>query len=211
MSVHRRSRYGRLPGLAAVGLIAAGTAVLGICVTQHPGPPQPGAAAARPGAAPRATGLVLAAAAPVHVDIPRLGIHAPLISVGLQADGTLAAPPLRQSRLAGWYAQGPTPGEVGPAILLGHVDSRRGPAVFFELGRARPGDRVEVTRRDRTVATFTVDSVERVPKSRFPTNQVYGDLTYAGIRLITCGGGFDGHHYTGNVIVFGHLVGARPS
>jgi sortase (surface protein transpeptidase) len=198
--------------VAAAGLIAAGAVVLGICVSQSSGPPQPGAGAARPGARPpQASGPVLGASQPVRVDIPRLGVHAPLISLGLTPDGSVAVPSLKQARLAGWYDQGPTPGEVGPAVLLGHVDSKKGPAVFFELGRARPGDRIDVTRKDRTVAAFTVDSVERVAKAQFPTNRVYGDLTYAGIRLITCGGGFDGHHYTGNVIVYGHLAGAHPS
>lgn len=197
--------------MAAAGLIAAGAAVLGICVSRSSGPPQPGAAAARPSRPPQATGPVLGASRPVRVDIPRIGVHAPLISLGLKKDGSVAVPPLKEAGLAGWYDQGPTPGEIGPAVLLGHVDSRKGPAVFFELGRTHPGDRIDVTRKDRSVVTFAVDSVERVPKARFPTDRVYGDLRYAGIRLITCGGGFDGHHYTGNVIVYGHLVGARPT
>jgi sortase (surface protein transpeptidase) len=191
----------------AAGLIAAGAVVLGICVSRSSGPPQPGADAARPGL-PVAAGPVLGASQPVRVDIPRIGVHAPLISLGLKPDGSVAVPSLKQARLASWYDQGPTPGEVGPAVLLGHVDSKKGPAVFFELGRMRPGDRIDVARKDRTVARFTVDSVERVPKAQFPTNRVYGDLAYAGIRLITCGGGFDGHHYTGNVIVYGHLTGS---
>lgn len=212
MSAHSRSRHGgRLLNLAAVGLIAVGVAVLGICVSHSSGPPQPATDAARHGRLPEAAGPVLGASEPVRVDIPRLGVHAPLVRLGLKPDGSVDVPSLAQAKLAGWYDQGPTPGEVGPAVLLGHVDTRKGPAVFFDLGRARPGDRIDVARKDRTVATFAVDSVERVPKAKFPTDRVYGDLRYAGIRLITCGGDFDGHHYTGNVIVYGHLIGGHPS
>lgn len=190
----------------------AGAAVLGFDACQSPGPPQPDRDAARPQAADRAPiGPVLGASAPVRVDIPRVGIHSRLLRLGLAPDGSVAVPSLSHAELAAWYDKGPSPGELGPAVLVGHVDTKTGPAVFFSLGRLRPGDPVDVTRADRTMATFTVDSVERVPKKHFPTSRVYGDLRYAGLRLITCGGDFDGHHYVDNTIVFAHLAAARPA
>jgi sortase (surface protein transpeptidase) len=152
---------------------------------------------------------VLAASTPVRVDIPRIGVHSRLLALGLERDGTIATPPLSKARLAGWYDKGPTPGELGPAVLLGHVDTKKGPAIFYKLGRMRPGDTVDVTRKDGVVAAFTVDSVEHVSKAHFPTQRVYGDLGFAGLRLITCGGDFNGHSYTGNTIVYGHLSAGR--
>jgi sortase (surface protein transpeptidase) len=152
---------------------------------------------------------VLGASRPTRVDIPRIGVHSRLLALGLQRDGTIATPPLSQARLASWYDKGPTPGERGPAVILGHVDTKKGPAVFYKLGRLRPGDAVRVTRKDGGVAAFTVDSVEHVSKAHFPTRRVYGDLGFAGLRLITCGGDFNGHSYTGNTIVYGHLTGRQ--
>jgi sortase (surface protein transpeptidase) len=184
-----------------------GAAVLGFNACRNSGPPRPGPGAARPSASPPSSGPVLAASTPVRVDIPRIGVHSRLLALGLQRDGTIETPSLKQARLAGWYDKGPTPGELGPAVIVGHVDTKKGPAVFYGLGRLRPGDAVEVTRKDGAVAAFTVDSVERVLKTHFPTKRVYGDLDFAGLRLITCGGDFDGHSYLSNTIVYGHLTG----
>ena len=117
-------------------------------------------------------------------------------------------PPLSQAQEAGWYRLGPAPGARGAAVIAGHVDTTRGPAVFFRLGALRPGDLVRVRRQDETTATFRVDSVETVPKSAFPTAKVYGPVPYAGLRLITCGGPFDRRsgHYDDNFVVYGHLT-----
>jgi LPXTG-site transpeptidase (sortase) family protein len=184
----------------------AGAAVLGFDACQSSGPPRPAPGAARPKAVEHEPGLALSPSKPVHVDIPRIGVHSRLLSLGLEHDGTLEVPSLAQAQLAGWYDKGPTPGERGPAVIVGHVDTKKGPAVFFELGKLRPGDAVNVTRKDGSVATFTVDSVENVAKKHFPTRRVYGEVGFAGLRLITCGGDFKGHHYTGNTIVYGHLT-----
>jgi len=192
-------------------MIAAGSAVLGFDACQNSGPPRPAPNAARPRAASPPPGPVLKASTPVRVDIPRVGIHSRLLSLGLERDGTLAVPSLAQAQLAGWYEKGPTPGERGPAVIVGHVDTKKGGAVFYSLGRLHPGDRVDVTRKDGKVAVFTVDSVEHVSKAHFPTKRVYGEVGFAGIRLITCGGDFVGHHYTGNTIVYGHLTTHRNS
>ncbi|MCO5971456.1 class F sortase [Actinoallomurus soli] len=206
-----RSRGGRLQGGAAAGLIAAGAAVLWFGACRHHGPPRPDPRAARPGAAAApSAGAALGGSIPLRVDIPRVGIHSRLLRLGLEHDGSLAVPPLSRAQLAGWYDKSPTPGERGPAVLVGHVDTKKGPAVFYGLARLHPGDKVEVTRADDTVAIFAVDSVERASKKHFPTQRVYGPLKFAGLRLITCGGDFDGHSYKDNTIVFAHLTGRRP-
>ncbi|WP_459643101.1 class F sortase [Kineococcus sp. NUM-3379] len=141
---------------------------------------------------------------PVSLSIPAIGVETDLLHLGIAADGTLEVPALEQDDTAGWLASGPVPGEPGPAVLAGHVDSRRGPAVFFRLRELRPGDGVHVRRSDGTVVDFVVDAVRRVPKDAFPTAEVYGPVPGPALRLLTCGGRFDARsgHYTDNVVVF---------
>ncbi len=112
--------------------------------------------------------------------------------------------------LAGWYEAGTTPGETGTAIVAGHVDNADGPAVFYRLGALKRGDRVEVDRRDGTVALFTVDAVEVYSARDFPDDKVYGAAPRPELRVITCGGGYSKTTgYQGNVVVFAHLTGSR--
>lgn len=151
-----------------------------------------------------ASPTTLGRSVPVRMDIPAIDVHTALLSLGLQPDGRVAVPPLA-SREAGWYQNSPTPGEIGPAVILGHVDSARtGPGVFYDLRTLLPGDVVRVTRADGTVAVFRVDQVSSFPKSTFPTAAVYGNLDHPGLRLITCGGAFDrsAHSYVDDVVVF---------
>ena len=152
-------------------------------------------------------------AAPVSVSVPAIGVTSDLLRLGLNDDGTVEVPPLGPDDQAGWYEGGPAPGDVGPAVLLGHVDSAAdGPGVFFDLGALEPGDVVDVARADGTVAVFTVDRVERHPKDAFPTIEAYGNTPDAQLRLITCGGDFDSsaRSYLDNVIVFATLTSTRP-
>jgi sortase (surface protein transpeptidase) len=147
--------------------------------------------------------------------VPAIGIDSSLIDLGLNADGTIEVPSLDDpDSKPGWYTGSPTPGALGPAIILGHIDSRQfGPGVFYSLQDLQAGDGIEVTRADGTVAQFAVDNVRTVPKSNFPTLEVYGNLDHAGLRLITCGGEFDpdARSYESNVIVFASLVGSRSA
>ncbi|MEV6207904.1 class F sortase [Kitasatospora sp. NPDC051914] len=150
---------------------------------------------------------------PVHIDVPRLGIHADILAGGLNTDGSLAVPPENQADRASWYSGSPTPGTIGSSIILGHVDSRnlpRGRAAFYPLGAAKPGDEVDITRADGTVAVFTVDAATVVPKNGFPADAVYGARPTPELRLITCGGAFVNGDYTGNVVVFAHLTRSHP-
>ena len=141
-------------------------------------------------------------AVPGTITIPAIGVSSPLISLGLAPDGSLQTP--SDFGVAGWWSGGPAPGQVGAAVIVGHVDSKAGPAVFFRLRDLRPGDVVWVTRQDGTRVSFIVRRLEQVPKARFPTTEVYGPQPYAALRLITCGGAFDRStgHYVDNVIVF---------
>jgi hypothetical protein len=137
----------------------------------------------------------------VSIAIPRLELSGPLDELGVADDGELLAPddPAR----AGWYAGGVVPGDLGPAIVGGHVDSRRGPGVFFALRSLRRDDVVEITRSDGRIARFSVTRVQQVAKEQFPTAAVYGPTARSELRLITCGGRFDrtAHSYTDNVVV----------
>ena len=137
--------------------------------------------------------------------------------VGLNPDGTIQVPPLNDPPLtneAAWYKYSPTPGQPGPSVIEGHVDSAEaGPSVFYRLGALKPGDLVDVTLADRQVAVFKITAVRLYPKSHFPTSTVYGFTSYAALRLITCGGSFDGQsgHYTANVVAFASLVSAHQA
>jgi len=151
---------------------------------------------------------------PVHLDIPAIGVHTAVMVLGNNPDGTMGVPPLGRNAPAGWYRYLPTPGEVGPAVILGHVDTDRyGPAVFFRLGRLRPGDIVLVHRVDGTTVVFSVVSVAIYRKTAFPSETVYGPIDHPGLRLITCGGSFDRsrHRYRANVVVYAALTRGGPA
>ncbi len=150
----------------------------------------------------------LSRSTPTRVTIPRIAVTAPIHSVGLAADGTIAVPPLAEKNTVGWYDQGPTPGQDGPAVLVGHVDTRSGPSVFYKLGKLRKGDKIMISRADHRLATFQVDAVRAYPKSAVPATEVYGDFSRPGLRLITCGGDWVGgdEGYADNVVVFASLL-----
>jgi sortase (surface protein transpeptidase) len=149
---------------------------------------------------------------PTTISIPAIGVSTPVNPIGLDTDGALGVPqPGPHLNQAAWFENSPTPGQPGPAIIEGHVDSVEGPSVFFKLGDVHPGDRIVVRRADGRVLTFTVDAVRDFLKARFPTTLVYGgkDLSRPTLRLITCSD-FDAsiRHHVGNEVVFAHLVHA---
>jgi hypothetical protein len=164
-----------------------------------------------------APGPGLARSVPVSISIPAIGVRSRLLYVGLNPDGTIQVPPLDDPPLtneAAWYKYSPTPGQVGPSIIVGHVDSAAdGPSVFFRLGALRPGEQVQIILADHQVAVFMVTGVRVYPKDRFPTRTVYGTTSYPALRLITCGGSFDeqSHHYDSNVVAFASLVSSHPA
>ncbi|NBE80437.1 class F sortase [Micromonospora rubida] len=153
----------------------------------------------------------LGRATPTTIAIPRIGVDAPIMTLGTNPDGTVQVPPLEQALSAGWYSPGPSPGETGNAVIVGHVDSAKvgGPAVFFSLGALQPGDAITVSRDDGSQGTFTVDEVKAYPKKAFPTELVYGPNDRVGLRVVTCGGQFDKNagSYLDNVVVFATMTG----
>ena len=151
-------------------------------------------------------GEVLTGSGPVGLTIPRIGVRVTqFVGLGLADNGEIEVP--KNADTPGWFTPGPSPGQLGPAVIAGHVDSATGPAVFYRLAELRPGDRIKVHRRDGSSPTFIVDRVVSFDKSAFPTRSVYGPTRRPELRLITCGGQFDEQTgYLRNTVVFAHLV-----
>lgn len=145
---------------------------------------------------------------PTRISIPSLGVRADVVEVGTTEYGSIAAPVEDPAGTAGWYRLGPSPGEPGTAIIVGHVDIADRAAVFHRLHDIKPGKVIEVRREDRRVATFTVESVESFPKTAFPTDRIFGDVGTPRLALVTCGGAWVGGDvgYVDNVIVFARLA-----
>ncbi|MFB7352732.1 class F sortase [Streptomyces gardneri] len=198
--------------LVGVHLVRGGAEELGA-----EGPPQPLAVAAPDGTravgawpAPDSVPEPLPASPPVRVRVPAVRVDAPVTEVGLDADGWIEAPPSEDDHLTGWFTGAVTPGERGTAVVVGHVDTPSGRAVFYDLGALTKGRRVEIVRRDGRTAVFAVYGVEVVPKEGFPAERVYGDSGHPELRLITCGGTFTQETgYEGNVVVSARLVEVR--
>jgi hypothetical protein len=192
---------------ASIGAIAAGLPGSGV---------GSGASDASAGGAPTslATGTAgpssslatEAAGRPAFISIGSIGTTTSLIELGRNTDGSLEVP--EDFGIAGWWRYGPRPGDPGPAVITGHLDSVRGPGVFAKLGRVKPGDDVVVTRRDGVQVRFIVTRIDRYPKRAFPTRNVYGPTDASELRVITCGGNFDRQErsYDDNIVVFARLA-----
>lgn len=214
----RRQGQARGSGLAKLGicLIVAGFLVIRTSAHMHrwsppPAPPQAdmtGPATTTAQSTGNLRHLITAPmrrSLPVVIQIPAIGVRARVIPLGLDPSGGVAVPSLNTPFLTSWYDGGSTPGEIGPAVVLGHVDSAKvGPAVFYLLGDLRPGDLVYITLKDRRTAVFRVSSVAMDPEGDFPTMKVYGFTRRPALRLVTCGGTFDAqaHQYLDRIIVF---------
>ncbi|QOV39385.1 class F sortase [Streptomyces ferrugineus] len=170
-----------------------------------PQPARTGKAAKRPGGPrplprSRATRLV----------VPYVSIDAPVTDLRLDSERRLPAPPEDEPNLVGWFADGPSPGEPGTAIAVGHLDTDTGPAVFGGLGELKRGKRIEVRRADGRTAVYSVDAIKTYEKDKFPNREVYGARSRPELRLITCGGNYNRKTgYTGNVVVYAHLTATR--
>ena len=194
----------------AAGLVVILGGTVGLLLTRHSTPPMRPVAAGV-GALPAPTGPIVAApqspgpqpvAAPVSLTIPLIGVQTNLITLGLLSNGQLEVP--TTTSVAGWYTGSPRPGSVGSSIIVGHIDNTSGPGVFYRLNTLTKGDKIYVKRADGTLAEFSVTSVQSYPKDHFPTEDVYGPVPDAELRLITCGGAFDyaTHHYLSDIVVY---------
>jgi hypothetical protein len=203
-------RIGGARPLAAV-VIALGLGLAALVIASvGQGPGAAPSSAAAPSTGPSAQPLPSAAQTPAapqgdlraaELRLPTVDVRSRLVELDVGPDGALQPP--ADPAVAGWYVRGSVPGEPGPTVIAGHVDSRTGPAVFYRLGELAVGDRVEVTRSDGQVFAYSVVAVERHPKNDFPTAAVYGPTPGPALHLITCGGTFDRRigHYRDNVVV----------
>lgn len=204
--------------LLALALVGVGAAFLGYAALHQESAPEPPHSIGQiDPTIPKALGArsqtlspaPLGPSRPVYIDIDSIGVHSPVVPLGLAADGTLAVPqPGPDLNHAAWFENSPTPGQPGPAIIEGHVDSVEGPSVFFRLGALRPGDLIRISRAGGTRLTFRVNAVRDFKKSAFPTRLVYGgELGTPTLRLITCSD-FDTsiNHHIGNEVVFAQLT-----
>ena len=197
----------------AAGLVVIVGGTAGLLLTHHSTP------ALRPVAAgvaalPAPTGPIVAppqsaaaqVARPVSLTIPLIGVKTNLITLGLATGGAMQVP--STSTVAGWFTGSPRPGAVGSSIIVGHVDSKSGPGIFFRLPELNKGDDVYIKRSDGTTAEFRVTEVQEYPKDHFPTDRVYGPTPDSELRLITCGGTFDSvtGHYLSNIIVYANQI-----
>ncbi|MEU6477461.1 class F sortase [Streptomyces sp. NPDC047017] len=220
----REPRRKRAPwGVIALVLLAGLALIRNGSGEFDSGPPQPAKAAApdvthapagadpTPSEQAEAEGVQpLERSVPDRVRIPVIQVDAPVTQVGVDPDGWVAAPPPDDPNLAGWFDGAVTPGEKGTAVVVGHVDNKMGPAVFYGLGALKKGNHVEVDRQDGKTAVFEVYGVEVFEKSDFPGDRVYGSKGTPELRLITCGGDYTKQSgYQGNVVVFARLVEVR--
>ncbi|WP_399886797.1 class F sortase [Streptomyces sp. BBFR51] len=174
--------------------------------------PARSATTAPPANAPAKSARPLARSVPVGLRIPAIDVDTPVMGLGLASDGTVEVPPVTDDDRAGWYRHSPTPGQVGPSVILGHVTvGTYGDGVFRDLARLHRGDRIDTRLENGTAAEFTVTAVRTVDKADFPTDDVYGDVAGPELRLITCGGPKAGEEYRDNVIVFAELNTTRPA
>ena len=227
--VRRAVRASAIPVAVILGVLGAGLA--GIALTGSPTPPSasgvlvagadpvvqpspspgetkepPGRQKQQGGVPDLITGQILPESHPVAVSIPKLDVESELVDLRIDDSGAMEVPV--EGADAGWYALGPTPGALGPAVIAGHVTWDQSPAVFYDLKTLKVGDEVKVTRADGRTAIFSVEGVETFAKDRFPTDTVFGTIDHAGLRLITCGGTYDSaaNRYLDNVVVFASLV-----
>jgi hypothetical protein len=156
---------------------------------------------------------LLAASTPTTVSVPSIGATSSLMDLGQNSDGSLQVPPLSNPAQAGWYDKSPTPGSIGPAVILGHINGDGKPGIFYKLKDVKAGDQIMVARQDGQTAVFTVAHIDTVPKAAFPSDQVYGDTPDSELRLITCGGVFDpaARSYEANVVVYANLTEVRKT
>lgn len=195
-------QYQKVVAFAVAGMVVGAVSCLGILFLLKV-PPQQTPLSEVTSAT---TSVVFSRSVPIRLSIPKIDIETTFENpLGLNGDMTIEVP--NSYTQVGWYKNGPTPGEVGAAVVLGHVDSYKGPAVFWPLRKLEAGDEIEITREDGSVAVFTVDSLARYSQDNFPTELVYGSTDTPTLRLVTCTGIYDKREekYSHNLVVYASL------
>ena len=203
----------RAAGLAGALLIMGGALAIGVAIAAQVHAPQPPASAAGT-TGPGSRGPHLRRSLPVAVDIPAIGVHARLLRLGVNHNGTIQVPSLTtRASDAAWYKYSVTPGQIGSSVIEGHVDTYHGPAVFYRLGALRPGNRIDVRLADGITAVFRVTGVRKYAKSHFPAKVIYRARGFAAQHQKTCGGDFDykTRNYLSSIVVFASLTSSRPA
>jgi hypothetical protein len=197
-------------GFLAVGFADRGEPLAGPAATPRAWHPAAAGTAPAPAPAP-AQSAVVARSVPVALRIPAIGVSSSLSMLGLNPDKTVQVP--TKFAEPGWFRLGPTPGQLGSAVILGHVDDKTGPAVFYRLRFLKAGDKVDVSLANGVVAHFVVKTVATYPKKAFPAQQVYASHGYSALQLVTCGGQFDARagSYLSNIVAYTTLVSTTPA
>jgi sortase (surface protein transpeptidase) len=216
LTVSMKGRDGPLAGTATATPQLASPSSAALTPTTKPSAklsakPAAKPSAARPAPRPATQPGAVARSSPVSLRIPAIGVALRLSTLGLNPNGTVQVPTKDQQ--PGWYRLGPAPGQMGSAVILGHVDDYQGPAAFYRLKALHPGDKVEVTLASGAVAHFAVTRVATFLKTQFPSQQVYGSHGFPALQLVTCGGNFNSStgHYLSNVVAFTSLVSTTPA
>ncbi|WP_438490085.1 class F sortase [Streptomyces sp. S186] len=197
-------RLGRLAAAGSLALALSGG--LAACSSgDQPAPDVKVANSAAPG--PDRAGTPMKPSKPTRLQIPSAGVDAgPVLPLNVDSTGELGVPPVDKADQAGWYAGGVTPGEKGPAVLVAHYDTAKGPALMKNIKNVKVGDTIKVGRADGTTATFKIREIQQVDKKKFPTGKVYGDTGGPELRLLTCGGPIVNGHRADNIILYANLA-----
>ncbi|WP_404461177.1 class F sortase [Sutcliffiella horikoshii] len=142
---------------------------------------------------------------PHRIEIPSIGVDALVEQVGVIENGQMEVP--ESFETVGWYNEGPMPGERGNSVISGHVDSRNGPAVFFELKNLEAGDEIIVSNEAGESLTYVVDRIETYPEDESPVEAIFDYSFQSNLNLITCTGTFnrESRNYSDRLVVYSSL------
>lgn len=204
MSLSASPRLGRVAAAGVLGLTLSG----GLAACGSGDKPAPDVKVSNTASAPAGdAGTPMKASKPTRLQIPAANVDtSPILPLSVDGTGELGVPPVDKADKAGWHTAGVTPGEKGPAVLVAHYDTAKGPALMKNVKNVKVGDTLTVGREDGTTATFKIREIEQVDKKKFPTQKVYGDTNGPELRLLTCGGSIVDGHRADNIILYANLV-----
>ncbi|WP_438296189.1 class F sortase [Streptomyces sp. HUAS TT7] len=204
MNLSALPRLGQLAAASVLGLVLSG----GLVACGGGSEPAPDVTVSNTASAlAEKSGGAMKASKPTRLQIPSADVDTgPVLPLSVDSSGELGVPPVDQADKAGWHTAGVTPGEKGPAVLVAHYDTAKGPALMKNIKKVKVGDTITVGREDGTTATFKIREIEQVDKKKFPTDKVYGDTSGPELRILTCGGPLVDGHRADNIILYANLV-----